>query len=198
MAQTKMTARQARFVSEYMRDLNATKAAVRAGYSAKTADRIGPQLLGKTCVREAVEAAQEARAARTRVTADKVIRALAAIAFADPRDYLEWDGDSVRAKDSAELTPEQSAAVADVIQTPAGTRVKLHDRLKALELLGKHLGIFTDRLQAEVTTKEEAPKVLIDFTGWTPEQITELGLQAADSVRNSERAAGGQQRTGTD
>ena len=61
----RLTDRQQRFVAEYLIDLNATQAAIRAGYSKKTADRIGPELLGKTCVSEAIQAAKAARSKRT-------------------------------------------------------------------------------------------------------------------------------------
>ena len=69
----KLTPKQQRFVDEYLIDLNATQAAIRAGYSAKTADRIGPELLGKTCVAEAIAKAKNKRAERTGVTAEKVV-----------------------------------------------------------------------------------------------------------------------------
>ncbi len=71
-----MTPKQARFVEEYLIDLNATQAAIRAGYSARNADKIGPELLGKTRVAEAVKAAQQARTERTEITQDEVIQGL--------------------------------------------------------------------------------------------------------------------------
>ena len=72
-----LTPKQKRFVEEYLIDLNSTAAARRAGYSEKTADRIGPELLGKTCVSKAIEAAKQKRSARTEVTQDRVILELA-------------------------------------------------------------------------------------------------------------------------
>ncbi len=71
-----LTAKQARFVEEYLVDLNATQAAIRAGYSVRNADKIGPELLGKTRVAEAIKAAQESRSERTGVTQDEVIQGL--------------------------------------------------------------------------------------------------------------------------
>ena len=71
----RLTDRQQRFVAEYLIDLNATQAAIRAGYSKKTADRIGPELLGKTCVSEAIQAAKAARSKRTEITQDRVLEA---------------------------------------------------------------------------------------------------------------------------
>lgn len=71
-----LTAKQQRFVEEYLIDLNATQAAIRAGYSSKNADKIGPELLGKTRVAEAIAAEMDARSGRTLVTADDVVRGL--------------------------------------------------------------------------------------------------------------------------
>lgn len=70
----KLTPKQERFVQEYLIDLNSTQAAIRAGYSAKTADRIGPELLGKTCVSAAIAEAKKSRAKRTEITQDMVVQ----------------------------------------------------------------------------------------------------------------------------
>lgn len=70
----KLTDKQTAFVREYLVDLNATQAAVRAGYSERTASRIGPQLLGKNWVREAIEKAQAKRARRVEIKAEDVLR----------------------------------------------------------------------------------------------------------------------------
>lgn len=72
----KLTPKQMRFVEEYLVDLNASAAARRAGYSAKTANRIGPELLGKTCIRDAIEKAQVKRSVRTGITQDDVVKEL--------------------------------------------------------------------------------------------------------------------------
>ncbi len=90
-----LTPRQARFVEEYLLDLNATQAAIRAGYSARNADKIGPELLGKTRVAEAVKAAQQARSGRTEITQDEVIQGLKKEAT------LEGEGSSHSARVSA-------------------------------------------------------------------------------------------------
>ncbi len=90
-----LTPKQARFVEEYLLDLNATQAAIRAGYSARNADKIGPELLGKTRVAEAVKAAQQARSGRTEITQDEVIQGLKKEAT------LEGEGSSHSARVSA-------------------------------------------------------------------------------------------------
>ena len=117
-----LTPRQERFVEEYLVDLNATAAARRAGYSAITADRIGPELLGKPCVAQAIQAAKEERSKRTALTQDYVIDKLKAIAELEASD----------AQDS---------------------HLKFSSKLKALELLGKHLGAFTERVEQDATVR---------------------------------------------
>ena len=77
----RLTDKQKRFVEEYLVDLNATQAAIRAGYSAKNADKIGHELLGKTRVSEAIHAAMDERSVRTGITQDRVLQELAAIGF---------------------------------------------------------------------------------------------------------------------
>lgn len=147
----KLTNKQRAFVAEYLVDLNATQAAIRAGYSERTAYRIGAELLQKTSVAEAIAAGQAKRAQRVEITADRVVAELAKIAFADPRDLMEWGPDGVKLKASADLTEEQAASVAEVSETTTkdggSLRLKKHDKLKALELLGKHLGMFERKME---------------------------------------------------
>ncbi len=155
----KLTNKQAAFVAEYLVDLNATQAAIRAGYSERTAYRIGAELLQKTSVAEAIAAGQAKRAQRVEITADRVVSELAKIAFADPRDLMEWGPDGVKLKASADLTEEQAASVAEVSETTTkdggSLKLKKHDKVKALELLGKHLGIFEPEVRSAVTQKTE-------------------------------------------
>lgn len=177
----KLTDKQTAFVREYLLDLNATQAAIRAGYSERTASRIGPQLLGKTWVREAIEKAQAKRARRVEITADRVVAELAKIAFSDPRDLMEWGPDGVVLRPSVELSDDQAASVAEVAENNAGLRLKKHDKVKALELLGKHLGIFADRVKAEVSGPDGGPvqsSMTLDISGMGPAEIAELARSA--------------------
>ncbi|WP_417861867.1 terminase small subunit [Vreelandella venusta] len=84
-----LSARQSRFVDEYLIDLNATQAAIRAGYSKKTASRIGPELLGKTCVESAIQERMNQRSRRTEITADKVLQRWWDIATADAGELTQ-------------------------------------------------------------------------------------------------------------
>jgi phage terminase small subunit len=152
----KLTARQRRFVEEYLIDLNATQAAIRAGYSEKNAFKIGARLVQKcTAVKDAIDAALAERSSRTAVTADRVVKELARVAFADPRAVFSWGPDGVLLRDSDELTDDEAAIVAEVSETRSETggsiKGKLCDKIKALELLGRHLGMFTDKMAVNMT-----------------------------------------------
>ncbi len=114
----KPTEKQKRFVDEYLKDLNASAAARRAGYSVKTADRIGPELLGKTCVSKLIAERIQKRQQRTEITQDFVLTNLKEIV----QRSMQHEG-------ADEYDPRAAA--------------------KALELLGKHLGMFTDKIRLE-------------------------------------------------
>lgn len=144
-----LTPKQQRFAKEYLVDLNATQAAIRAGYSAKTADRIGAQLLGKSWVATAIQDGMAKREKRTEITQDRVIQQLAKIALADIKDFVEWDDNGIRIRGSAEVDGSLLAEVSENLSELGGRTIKIkrHDAMKALELLGRHLGIFNDRVQ---------------------------------------------------
>jgi phage terminase small subunit len=154
-----LTLKQELFVKEYLIDLNATHAAVRAGYSKKTANRTGPGLLKKSSVANAVALAIDERAKRVEVAQDMVVKELARIAFGDLRDSVVWGAGGVVFKDSSELTDDAAAAISEISEhttEKGGTlRIKRYDKVKALELLGKHLGMFIDR--TELTGKDGTP-----------------------------------------
>jgi phage terminase small subunit len=145
-----LTPKQARFVEEYLIDLNATDAARRAGYSAKTAEQQGPRLLGNVGVAAAIQAAISARSARTQVTADRVVEELARLGFSDMREFAEWGAAGVKLRNSDTLPDDAARCVAEVSQTitegGGSLKFKLHDKKGALELLGRHLGMFNDKL----------------------------------------------------
>lgn len=169
----KLTAKQQRFCDEYLIDLNATQAAIRAGYSAKNADKIGPQLLGKTRVAEYIAERKQDRIARTEITQDMVLKELAIIAFSKATDYArvvekdamvdvngvtvpleDADGNPIKYRTvepvlSADLTEEQQKALAVIKKGRDGFEVKAYDKVKALELLGKHLGMWTEKVELD-------------------------------------------------
>ena len=113
----KLTDKQRTFVAEYLVDLNATQAAIRAGYSAKTANEQGARLLTNVSVAAAIAEAQAERAQRTEISQDRILDELASIAFGDLRDVVAWGENGVTLRDSAELTPEQAAAISEISET---------------------------------------------------------------------------------
>ena len=146
-----LTPKQKRFIDEYLIDLNATQAAIRAGYSKKTACFIGYENLTKPQIKDALQEAQGNLSRRTQVSQERVIAELAAIAFSNIGDVISWGPDGVSVKSADELSPEILASVADVsrsgVKDGGMVRVRLYDKLKALELLGKHLGLFTEKVE---------------------------------------------------
>lgn len=156
----KLTEKQKRFVEEYLIDLNATQAAIRAGYSPNTAKDIGCENLAKPNIRACIDKEIAERSKRTGINQDRVIRELARLAFVNANDVIDME--EAKLKDGA--TEDDTAAIASVkvktIPTKEGEgierEIKLTDKLKALELLGKHLGMFKDKVEIDATVKSTA------------------------------------------
>lgn len=155
--------RQQRFVAEYLLDLNATQACIRAGYSAKTADVQGPRLLGNVRVAAAISKAQEKRLARMEVQQDEVLRELLRIGTSDIRKLYDENG---RMRPIHELPDEIALALSgvevlrekttvrgtDILETTVEEsvrKIRLWDKPRALELLAKHLGLLKDTVRFE-------------------------------------------------
>lgn len=141
-----LTEKQARFVAEYLVDLNATAAAKRANYSDKTAYSQGQRLLKNVEIQEAIQKAVKERSERTEITQDSVLQELAAIGFSRATDYAYIDElGKVAIVSTGELTDTQKKAVAVIERSNNGPKIRLHDKVRALELIGKHLGMFDTR-----------------------------------------------------
>jgi phage terminase small subunit len=213
MSRKALTDKQARFVEEYLVDLNATQAAIRAGYSKKTARQIGEENLSKPDIATAVQAAMDERAKATAITAENVLKRLWEIACADPNDVVQYRRVCCRNChgtdhhyqwiDEAEFDEAISEAIEDQIRRPddkggygfmpnrppvetcpqcggeglgrvhgmdsrtltgparllyAGAKVtkdgfeiKLRDQDKALDMIARHLGLYKDKVEVEVT-----------------------------------------------
>lgn len=158
-----LTPRQQAFVDEYLVDLNATQAAIRAGYSAATAEQQGSRLLRNAQVADAVQAGLQERAERTGASQDDVVRGLMAIAFFDIRKVAEWGVEPdpedekrqqafFRLRDSKDLADEVALALQEVrVDSNGQLVVKSESRVKALELLGRHLGMFKKDVDVNVS-----------------------------------------------
>ena len=155
-----MTKKQKRFIEEYLIDLNATQAAIRAGYSPDTAKSIGSENLTEPDIKAQIARAMAERSRRTGVNADRVIMELAKIAFVNANDVI--DAETATLKPDA--LPEDTAAIQSVKVKTFGEdglerEIKMADKLKALELLGKHLGMFRDKLEVSGTLETEKTKL---------------------------------------
>lgn len=147
---TKLTDKQKKFIDEYLVDLNATQAAIRAGYKEKAAYRTGAENLRKPQIQEEIQKRMEERQKRTEITQDMVLQELAAIAFARVTDYVSVMGGMAQVKDTDQLSDSQIAAIAGIKETQNGIEVKLGSKEKTLELLGRHLGMWNDKLDVSV------------------------------------------------
>ena len=187
----KLTAKQQRFCDEYLIDLNATQAAIRAGYKEKTAYSMGQRLLKNVEVQNQLQKRKLDRVERTEITQDMVLFELANIAFSNEADYagivekevmvehdgkeypvLDNDGNPVKYRTveptlTADLTENQKRALAVIKKGRDGFEIKTYDKIRALELLGKHLGMFLDKV--EVSGEMNNP-----MAGLTTEELKKL------------------------
>ena len=145
-----MTPKQKRFCQEYLVDLNGTQAAIRAGYSKKTAEVQGSRLLTNVKVQAAIQEQQKRIAHNLGVTAECIVAEYARIAFADIGALADWNSRGMTIRPATELVPDQTAAIQEVVLTPTkdggiSIRIKLHDKIRALDSLARHLGMFIDK-----------------------------------------------------
>jgi phage terminase small subunit len=158
--------RQERFVEEYLVDLNAKQAAIRAGYSPKTAEAQGSRLLRHVKVQRALTARMAARSQRTEIAADRALLEIARIGFSDLRRLFHQDG---RLKHPHEWDDDTAASIAsvEIVTRNLGDgevehvhRIKLWDKGRALEQLCKHLGLY----QTQEVSEQPDHRPLTDLT----------------------------------
>ena len=151
----KLTEKQQRFVDEYLIDLNATQAAIRAGYSVKTADAIGCENLTKPNIQQAIAEHMAERSRRTGVNQDRIVLELARIAFVNIDDVVDTETGKILPNASRDdLACIEGIKYKESDNQFGGSverEVKVASKLKALELLGKHLGMWNDKLDVNVT-----------------------------------------------
>lgn len=161
-----LTPKQRLFVAEYLKDLNATQAAIRAGYSEKTAGAMGHELLKKPEIQEVIAAAADKRAEKLEITAERVLAEIAAMAFYDPADLMV-ECDPEEGEEDSPLVIEGRTILGlrgphDIRRLPEKVRraivgwgydrnqnftVKLADKSKALDQLARHLSLYNDKLE---------------------------------------------------
>lgn len=143
-----------RFCHEYMIDLNGTQAAIRAGFSPKSARTHASILLKRTNIQTYLQELRDEQQRRTQITSDRVLQELAKIGFANFKNYLD-DANNIVPFESMDDEITAAVQMVHVERRTIGeqpvdvTKFKLHDKLHALELIGKHLGMFVDRIKNE-------------------------------------------------
>ena len=147
-----LTPKQDKFCNEYLIDLNATQAAIRAGYSEKTARQIGQENLSKPDIQERIKELMKEREKRTQITQDQVITEFAILGFSNIKDYMEHDASTQRFiafKDINEIPDDKARAIEAIKVNYKEGKIefKLHSKTKTLEMIGRHLGMFTDKFE---------------------------------------------------
>jgi phage terminase small subunit len=173
----KLTPKQKRFVVEYLVDLNATKAAERAGYSKHTANEQGSRLLANVSVSSAIATKQEKRLLKLEITGERVLNELALLGFSNMLDYISVGENGAARVDLSKLTRDQAAAMQEItveeftertgededgkptFENMRRTKFKLTDKRGALVDLGRHLKLFTDKVQVEDERRLEVQDV---------------------------------------
>lgn len=185
----KMTAKQSLFVAEYMIDLSATKAALRAGYSPRTAAKIGSELLAKPRIKAALEQAMAERVKRTEITADDILRELGRVVFFDKRKLFDEKGfireirtlDDDTAAGLAEINVyEEYSGYGENRKSIGQTRkFKAFDKVAALSLYMRHLGMLKDRV--EHTGRNGEPLIPRKKTDLTDDELLAIAAAAPRS-----------------
>ena len=173
--------RQICFIDEYLKDLSGTGAALRAGYSEKTAAQIASENLRKPEIRQKIRRAMKRRSERTAITADRVLHEYAKIAFSDLRNLATWGPDGLELRESSELTAEDAATVAEITQTVTKVggriRLKLWDKMNALDKICRNLGMYEPTPSDDPDAFARRVRLLIqqgnERTGGTPDDDQE-------------------------
>lgn len=167
--EVKRLTKQDLFVKEYLKDLNGTQAYIRAGYKAKdenSAAVMANRLLRNVKIQEKIQAAMAEREKRTEITQDRVLKEIANLAFTDRTGIANLKNNSLIIKNFDELSEEQKACISGVKETKYGIEVTFYNKEKALEMLGRHLGMFTEKLEVKGELKTEDP-----FKGLTTDEL---------------------------
>lgn len=187
-----LTTKQKEFCNQYLIERNGKHAAIKAGYSEKTAEQQASRLLSNVKVQKYLRQRMQDRIERTEITQDMVLFEIANIAFSNAADYaevvervamteidgqmipvLDADGNPVKYKAvepvlTANLTENQKRALAVIKKGRDGFEIKAYDKVRALELLGKHLGMFEDKLEVKGEIKNDP------LAGLTTEELKKL------------------------
>lgn len=165
-----MTSKQKAFVDEYLIDFNATRAYKSVYTGVKNDDvarKNGSRLLTNADVKEYLEVRTAEREARQEIKQDRVLKELSNMIDLDVTEVVSIDNDTVLVKDTSCLTAEQKKCIKSIKQTRDGIEIQFYDKMKALELLGRHLGMFTDKV-------EHSGNINNPFANLSEEQLLEI------------------------
>jgi phage terminase small subunit len=157
-----LTAKQKIFADEYLIDLNATRAYKVAYPKVKndeTAAANSSRMLRNAKVEDYIQKRMKDREKRTEITQDMVLKELAKIGFANVTDYVTIEGPYVKVKQTTDMPEDKLGAIAGIKEGANGIEIKLNDKGKALELIGRHLGMFKDKLEVSGTLETEKTKL---------------------------------------
>lgn len=186
-----LTEKQRRFCDEYLIDLNATRAYMAAYPSTKkeeTASVCAAKLLRNAKVKKHLQKRMEDRQKRTEIRQDDVLRELASIAFLDITDIVSVRDGKVLIANTDELPPDKRKMISGIKEGQYGLEIKFYDRLKALEMLCKHLGLFDQKdeldrkeqqariakLEREAAADDEGREINVSIMGMTPDELSEV------------------------
>lgn len=155
---SKLDDRQVKFCEEYLIDFNATRAAKAAGYAEKTATTQASDLLRRPHIQDKIKSLAQKLMEETGDPKQRIIVELQMIAFGDMKDFMDWSNGKIQWKDS-KLLGDKTRLVQEITESYSATggsrKIKLHDKLKALEMLSKYYGLFKEQVEhsGEVTTR---------------------------------------------
>lgn len=167
-----LTPKQKIFANEYLIDLNATRA-YKVAYPKVKKDEAaavnGSRMLRNAKVADYIQKRMSEREKRTEITQDRVLKELAKIGFADVTDFVTIEGHCVRVKPTDEMPRDALGAIAGIKEGASGIEIKLNDKEKALELIGRHLGMWNDKMELSGEVKAINP-----YAGLTTEELKKL------------------------
>lgn len=175
--ETGLTDKQEKFCQEFLVDMNATQAAKRAGYSDATAYSIGNENLNKPEIQNRLNDIRKDLQEKTKITQEMVLNELAKIGFSNIKDYMDGH---LTMKNLNEVDDDKASAIGSIKKTVSNyeggetvyTEFKLHDKIKSLELIAKHLGFFE---------KDNNSKVIVYNTDLTKDEIKEISKGLDDT-----------------
>lgn len=148
-----LSEKQKRFCQEYIIDLNATKAAIRAGYSENGAKVQGHRLLTNANIKSYIVELIKNISQKTEITAERVLKEYAKLAFTNFDDLVDMSTGRPVFRDIEAINPDHMAALQSVSETKVGLKFRMHDKKGALDALARHLGIFAEDNKRELEMK---------------------------------------------